>query len=93
MVSGHSESHMASLREGDDLLTHAFAMSILAKSQLLQTSTLDPGHVKRVREAIDVDIRKYSDCVTPKVSAAALELAKRLNIDLWRTSWHTPTDL
>jgi hypothetical protein len=79
-------SHVRVPTRGTDW-ARPFARAISAKVE-----TLDLGlsfvQVRRLRESIGDDIRKYSDCHTPAASEAALEVAAPLGIDLYNMHWH-----
>jgi hypothetical protein len=69
-------------------ISAAFARSIFAKSQLLESTDLTLRERARVREAIAGDIRKFTDLRAPEASDAALALAKTLDVDIRRFGWH-----
>ena len=71
-----------------EVIRAAFARSIFAKSQLLESTDLTPRERARVREAIAGDIRKFSDLRAPEASDAALALAETLGVDIRRFGWH-----
>ncbi|MGQ0804520.1 MAG: hypothetical protein ACT4PI_11750 [Actinomycetota bacterium] len=71
-----------------EVVVTAFARSIFAKVELLGSADLNPRERPRVLEALDVDIRKYTDLIDPKASDAALAVAATLPVDLHSVRWH-----
>jgi hypothetical protein len=69
-------------------IVQAFATSIWAKVCLLRDSDLEERHKLRVRESISEDIKKYTDCIPPRVSDAAKTAAKKLDVNLSVMGWH-----
>ena len=75
-------------RSPDQAVLAAFARSVFAKSQLLNSSGLRTSRERlHVREAIGFDVRKYSDFLVPTASDAALILAAELGVELRTLAW------
>jgi hypothetical protein len=74
--------------ESLDGLVRTFAVAIFEKIGAFKRLTLTRSHRSRLLESITVDIRKWTDCVAPLASEAALTEARRLNIDLFKSGWH-----
>lgn len=66
----------------------AFAESIWAKARLMSAVELNSRERLRVREAISEDIKKITDLLPPRVSAAARLEAERRGVDLRLMAWH-----
>jgi len=74
--------------ESLDGLVRTFAVAIFEKACALKSLALTRAHRSRLLESITVDIRKWTDCVAPHASEAALVEARRLGIDLFKSAWH-----
>jgi len=73
------------------MIVKAFATSIWAKVCLLRDShleELEERHKLRVRESISEDIKKYTDCITPRVSDAAQTEPAARDVNLSAMGWH-----
>ena len=69
-------------------IVEAFAESILAKVCLIRESNLPEREKQRVMESISDDIKKFTDCVAPRVSVAAHEEATKRHVKLSGMGWH-----
>lgn len=68
-------------------ILEAFANSIWAKVELLQTNSLEKRELLRVKESISDDIKKCTDLTPPRVSLAAREEAMRREVELDCLDW------
>jgi len=71
--------------------SRAFATSIFFIARALSSNDLEKSERQRLREAINDDIRKYSNFLPHRVSKAAARLAGELtpSIDLALHNWHS----
>ena len=74
-------SNLAKLRK-------VFSKSIAAKAKSLSGRPLTKIEMRRVRESISDDIRKFTDLITPMVSKMADVRAQKMKVELDKVGWH-----
>ena len=80
---------MATIEE----MCQTFAESIFVKTTALRRLRLTAIQRQRLREAVSVDIRKYTDLLAPEASIAAKREAERISVDLSTKSWQDQPNL